>query len=165
MSPEEFKKYFAEIQIKINRSQKDILRIVGNDVRELFRKNFESQGFFGKGWYEVNRRKLTQKKYKTKGGKVKFKLVPAAKGAAATRKILHGQGRNLSRSLKIKISGNTVTISSDLAYSAAHNEGTENAGRSRNVKIPQRQFMGNHPQVESLIKKTIETEINKILKP
>lgn len=163
MSPKKFKKYFAEIQLKIQHSQKDILKVVGNDVRELFRKNFENQGFFGVRWKEVNRRKNILKKYKTKGGKVKFKLVPTGKGMAGKRPILHGQSRNLSRSLKIKINGNTVTITSDLAYSAAHNEGADDAGRYYNVKIPKRQFIGNHPQVETLIKNTIEIKINQII--
>ena len=70
---------------------------------------------------------------------------------------------DLGRSIKAKPEKASVTIYSDLPYSAAHNEGTATAGRGHHTRIPKRQFMGDHPKVQQAAKEIIEKEINKII--
>jgi len=164
MTPEEFKKYLASLDKKIENAKRDSLKVIGKEVATLFKRNFEQEGFFGDKWDDVKRRDKIKVSYRTKKGKKKYKERPRARGAAGRRKILHGQGRNLSRSIKHKVEGNTVTIFSDLPYSAAHNEGTTNAGRNRNITIPKRQFIGENPEVDTLVKNTLEQIISKAIK-
>ena len=105
------------------------------------------QGFFGQRWQDVKRR--------TNPPKGKESL------AAARRPILTGSSGNLGRSIHFTTQPGKVIVQSDLPYSSAHNYGTNNAGRSHNVHIPQRQFIGEHPQLESEIEKLIEKELLK----
>jgi phage gpG-like protein len=70
----------------------------------------------------------------------------------------------LGRSIKKQIEPGKVTIFSDVPYAAAHNEGTNNAGRKRNVVIPKRQFIGDSETLNKEIEKIIADEIGKILK-
>ena len=69
-----------------------------------------------------------------------------AKGAAGRRKILTGPTGNLGRSIQFTTRVGSVTVESDLPY------------------IPQRQFMGEHPELSAAIEKKITEEIDKILK-
>lgn len=50
-----------------------------------------------------------------------------------------------------------------LAKAAAHNEGTNNAGRNHNVRLPKRQFMGDSAELRKKIAALVEKEINRIL--
>ena len=88
-----------------------------------------------------------------------------AKGAAGRRKILTGDTGNLGRSIRTHIGAGVATVYSDLSYSAAHNEGTSNAGRGRKTKIPQRKFIGDHPQLQAAIRAKIEIKLKEIIKP
>ena len=75
--------------------------------------------------------------------------------AKAKLHILTGTG-NLGRSIKATHEPGKVTVFSDVPYAAAHNEGTTNAGRNRNVTIPKRQFIGDY----SMHELTLETHSN-----
>jgi phage gpG-like protein len=157
MTPKEFEKRLAKMALDVKRAiDRDLPKVIANEAKQLFRENFEKEGFFGEKWKEVERRKTKKVTYTTKSGKTKTKTVTNAKGAAGSRKILHGQGRNLSRSLQSKTEPGRVIIYSDLPYSAAHNEGTNTAGRKRNVKIPKRQFVGEHPTLTAAVAAKIE---------
>jgi phage gpG-like protein len=70
---------------------------------------------------------------------------------------------NLGRSIQFLPRDGSLTIESDLPYSSAHNEGTSNARRSHNVRIPQRQFIGEDPKLTAAIEKKITEEISKAL--
>ena len=108
--------------------------IMGKIARDVFTENFQNEGFtdtVNESWEEVKRR-----------------LNPKTKGAAATRKILTGDTGDLGMSIEYKNAGNgEVTIVSDKVYSKAQNEGTTNAGRSHNVVIPARKFIGDSAEV------------------
>lgn len=159
MTPEQFNKHLAQMQMKISKAvSSDIPKLAGNEAARLFRKNFQEEGFFGKRWKDVNRRRVVE--VKTKSGKVKYRT--RAKGADGRRKILTGRTANLGRSIKVKVRVGGATVHSDLPYSAAHNEGTNNAGRGHNTKIPKRQFIGEHKVLDKAIKDKIETTLNKI---
>lgn len=147
MNIQEFSKYFAQAKVEIKQAiNSDIPRIVGNRAASMFRQNFQNEGFFGQRWQEVKRR-----------------MDPTTKGADARRKILTGRTGNLGRSLEVTSGNGKAVITSDLPYSAAHNEGTSNAGRGRHTRIPRRQFMGDHPEIDRMVEKEIEKSINKIL--
>lgn len=98
--------------------------------------------------------------------------VPGRKSNAASKvprvqpanaKILTGPTGNLGRSIQFIPRDGSVTIESDLPYSSAHNEGTNNAGRYHNVRIPRRQFIGEDPKLTAAIEKKITEEISKAL--
>jgi len=160
MTPEQFNKHLAQMQMKISKAiSSDIPKLAGNEAARLFRKNFQEEGFFGKRWKDVNRRRVVE--VKTKSGKVKYRT--RAKGTDGRRKILTGKpAANLGRSIRVKVRVGGATVYSDLPYSAAHNEGTNNAGRGHNTKIPKRQFIGEHKVLDKAIKDKIETKLNKI---
>ena len=114
---------------------------------ELFDRNFEQQGFFGKKWQH--------RKNNSDPG----------------RGILIGKGSGrLRRSLNNPVrSGNTISWKLDVPYAKIHNEGgtiktTQSVrahnrtvkgkvqkvkafSRNVNIKMPQRQFIGDHPQL------------------
>ncbi|MBO7202072.1 MAG: hypothetical protein J6V30_00845 [Paludibacteraceae bacterium] len=79
---------FAQLQIELKQAiDHDLPIIIGNEAVRLFKKNFQDEGFFGKPWQQVKRRQTHTVKYKTKSG-MRSRIVPKAKGAAGTRKIL-----------------------------------------------------------------------------
>ena len=145
-------KYFARLPLLIQRAvQKDIPRKVANKVAQAFRQNFQTESFFGTPWKDVKRR--TEPRASQVGK------------ADSRRKILTGRTGNLGRSIKTEVRDGECAVISDLEYSAAHNEGTNTAGRGRNTSIPQRQFMGDHEQVDKIIRETITEAISKAFKP
>jgi phage gpG-like protein len=155
MSPEQFEKYLASMPLEIQRViDSDITMKVANEAVGMFKQNFQDEGFFGQKWQEVDRRKVGTKTYKA---------VEKKHPADTERKILTGRTSNLGRSIKSTVSGGTVTITSDLEYSSAHNDGTLNAGRGHSTRIPQRQFIGSHPKLDAAIDKIITEEIGKII--
>jgi phage gpG-like protein len=165
MTPQEFKRYFASMTVKMQKAVQggDLAKVAANEAARLFRQNFREESFFGQKWDEVQRRKPHEVEYRTPGGKVKTKTVPRGKGVMGSRKILTGATGNLGRSIRIQVSGSSAVVYSDLPYSAAHNDGTNNAGRGHNTRIPQRKFIGEHPTVTAAMKAKIEEYSNKII--
>lgn len=153
---------FAQLQIELKQAiDHDLPIIIGNEAVRLFKKNFQDEGFFGKPWQQVKRRQTHTVKYKTKSG-MRSRIVPKAKGAAGTRKILTGNTGDLGRSIKMKPQIAKVTIYSDLPYSAVHNEGLR-AGRGKGFTMPRRQFMGDSPELHRVLREKIEKHLNKII--
>lgn len=146
MQIQDFSHHLKGIEEAIQRQlSRDLPKKIGNLAVRMFKDNFQKESFFGRAWEEVKRR------------------LQGAKGAAGIRKILTGPTGNLGRSIQFIPRDGSVTVESDLPYSAAHNEGTTNAGRSHNVRIPQRQFIGEAPQLTAAIEKKITEEISKAL--
>ncbi len=165
MTPEQFRKQLANMHLNVEKAiNEDIPRIAGNEVARLFRQNFQQEGFFGKKWDEVNRRKTKEVSYKTKNGKLKTKTITNARGADGKRKILTGRTGDLGRSIKVKTEPRKAIIYSDLKYSLAHNEGTSNAGRGGRTRIPKRQFIGDSPEVQAAVERIIKDQFNNIFK-
>lgn len=128
---------------------------------ELFDRNFEQQGFFGSKW--------KQRKNDSDPG----------------RAILIGRGSGRLRKgiQTTKRSGNTITWKFDVPYAKIHNEGgtiktTQNVrpfsrtvkgkvqkvksfSRKVNIKIPQRQFIGDHPQLRAAIETIVDRNVKK----
>lgn len=121
----------------------DLPDILGQAAVDLFKQNFQDEGFFGSGWKEVKRRQ---------GG---------AKGAAASRPILTGERGDLGRSIKYDAKEGRAEVYSDIPYAAAHNEGTKTAGRNHKVTIPKRQFIGDHKELDYALEKEITDFLDK----
>ena len=148
MNLDDLSDLFAKLEIKIQQQlSRDLPKKVGNLAVRLFKQNFQRESFFGKAWQEVKRR-----------------LNPKTKGAASRRRILTGPTGNLGRSIQFTPRDGSVLVFSDLPYSSAHNEGTNNAGRSHSTRIPQRQFMGDDQELEQQVRQLIEKEISNTIK-
>ena len=118
-------------------------------LTEMFDRNFTEQGFFGKKWVATKVSKVN------KAGK---------KGSIL---IVTGQMR---RSIRSYVRGNGIVFTSNLPYTALHNEGgtfavsvrahsrTSKKGNTytvrshtRNMTMPQRQFIGEHERVQQAL--------------
>lgn len=149
------KKYFARLQLDVKQAlDNDLPLICGNEAARLFRQNFQKEGFFGKKWKEVQRRQERQVSYKTKSG-IRTRTVGRAKGAAGSRSILTGNTGDLGRSIKVKRERGSTTVYSDLPYSSAHNDGGR-SGRGKGFKMPRRQFIGEHAELQRAIKTKVD---------
>ena len=118
-------------------------------LAEMFDRNFTEQGFFGKKWVATKVSKIN------KAGK---------KGSIL---IVTGQMR---RSIRAYVRGNSIVFTSNLPYTALHNEGgtfavavrahsrTSKKGKPYSVRshtrimsMPQRQFIGEHARVQQAL--------------
>lgn len=160
MDGKNFEQYLAKLRIDIERTLNDDVPLkVGNKVAELFKKNFRTESFFGKKWKEVQRRIPGTKPYKAAGYKIKGSRHPSWR----TSPILTISG-DLGRSIRYKVEKGTAIVYSDLEYSSAHNDGTTTAGRNHSTTIPQRQFIGDHAEVDKVVKATITKLMNDLFK-
>jgi len=160
MSTTTYSADFAGLKVEFKNACNRILIKAGNEIALMIKENFLNEGFFGQHWQEVKRRQPRTIIVKTKSGRKK-KTIPCAKGAAGKRRILTGDTGNLRRSIRYKVTDNKLIIYSDVVYAKIHNEGGM-AGRGLKTKIPKRQFIGPHPQLDKKIKSIIENELKKI---
>lgn len=127
----------------------DILRDARVKLTEMFKNNFREQGFFGQKW-------------------VATKVSKASKRGQGSILIVTGAMR---RSIRSMIRGMAVVFTSNLPYTALHNEGGKFAvtvrahsrtnrktGKTHNVRshyrqmnMPQRQFIGDHEKVQQAL--------------
>ena len=136
---------------------------IGVKATELFDRNFEQQGFFGKKW---DKRKNN---------------VDPGRGILIGK----GSGRLRKGAQKPKRSGNSLTWQFDVSYAKIHNEGgtikaTQSVRpfsrtvkgkeqkvraftRSVNIKMPQRQFIGDHPQLRQAMEVVINRNAKKLI--
>ena len=136
---------------------KSLPQQLGAVALESIDDNFRSQSFFGTPW--------------------KPRVV--AKGNDG-RALLVKSGR-LRRSFKLQNSGLTVVLFTDVPYAEIHNEGgsiqetvtvasfvRKNGAKVRehtrraNTTIPQRQFMGEHPELDNRFFSLLERELTPI---
>lgn len=127
----------------------DILCDARVKLTEMFKNNFREQGFFGQKW-------------------VATKVSKASKRGQGSILIVTGAMR---RSIRSMIRGMAVVFTSNLPYTALHNEGGKFAvtvrahsrtnrktGKTHNVRshsrqmnMPQRQFIGDHEKVQQAL--------------
>lgn len=127
----------------------DILRDARVKLTEMFNQNFRKQGFFGQKW-------------------VATKVSKTNKRGTGSILIVTGAMR---RSICSVVRGMAVVFSSHLPYTALHNEGgnfsvtvrshsrtnrkTGNTyavrSHSRQMSMPQRQFIGDHEKVQEAL--------------
>lgn len=148
------------MKIDFKKVQEKILNDIAVKATEMFDRNFENQGFFGKKWQ------------------------PRKNNIDPKRAILMGKGR-LKRSLKKPTqTPNKLQWTLDVPYAKIHNQGggfsgTQNVrgfgrlvkGKNQNVrgfkrtvntKIPQRQFIGDSPELRNEIKRIVDNNIKRL---
>ena len=153
----------ARVKIRFRKAIGSIIpQKCANKAVEMFKRNFNEEGFFGARWKEVQRRTTHTISYTTKKGKRVTRTVGPAKGVKGQLRILTGTG-NLGRSIRYRYSNGEAEVYSDLPYSRAHNDGTKTAGRRRRTVIPRSQFMGEHPILTKEMKEIVEREVMKAL--
>ena len=128
-----------------NKLLRNILTDMKVELSEMFDRNFENKGFFGSSW-------------------------KPRKNKAALGSLLNVTG-TMRKSVKGAIKGTSVNYTSALPYTTLHNEGgkfvskvrthvrtNKNTGKTyevkahnRNMNMPKRQFVGDHPQVRQAI--------------
>lgn len=118
-------------------------------LTEMFDRNFSEQGFFGKKWVATKANKINKA------------------GQQGSILIVTGQMR---RSIRSYIRGNGIVFTSNLPYTALHNEGGKFAvsvrahqrssrngktytvrSHSRMINMPQRQFIGEDAKVQQAL--------------
>lgn len=138
----------------------DILRDARVKLTEMFDNNFREQGFFGKKWAATKVSKTNKR------GRGSILVVTGA----------------MRRSIRSCVRGMAVVFSSHLPYTALHNEGgnfaitirahtrtVKKTGNTYNVRthsrqmsMPQRQFIGDHPKVQEVLAGIVYKNLEKI---
>lgn len=141
---------------------KQILTDIKVELSDEFDENFKNGGFFGSKW-------------------------PPRKNTKAMNALLIKTGR-LRKSITGSVSGNSVSWKSDAPYANVHNTGgkitqsvpphsrTSKKGKNYSVKahsktmtVPQRKFIGDHPQVgkavNDIVGRAITKHIETIIQP
>ena len=127
----------------------DILSDARVKLTEMFKNNFRQQGFFGEKWVATKASKTNKR------GRGSILIVTGA----------------MRRSIRSMIRGMAVVFTSDRPYTALHNEGGNFAvtvrshsrtskktgntytvrSHSRQMNMPQRQFIGDHEKVQQAL--------------
>lgn len=138
-------------QIDTDKIKRNILTDMRAELSEEFDRNFERKAFFSRKWKP---RKLN----------------------------LHGSllvvTGALRRSIKSEVKDNGVAFTSNVPYASAHNEGLSGSlpikahtrrrggkiykvrAHQRRIKLPKRQFIGDGPQTQKIIRNVIEDNLN-----
>lgn len=130
--------------------------LIGNDAKNFFNDSFKKQGWEDEGI----------QKWQPRKGEVGIGgLSKVSKKSASGRAILVKTG-DLKKSLFLEQADwGKVRISSDLPYSAIHNEGLEgNAFGKHKFKMPKRKFMGRSRKLHNRLKELMEKKINGSMK-
>lgn len=156
MTPLQFESYLTSLQKQYGQYyDMNAPTIAAKVAVDYFKKSFQNEAWGRKKWKDVKRR--------TSGWE---------KGAALTRKILTGETGDLGRSIEQDRSrtGNGQTVvwtspstfaNSNKIYAAVHNEGLR-AGRGKGFKMTKRQFMGEAPELNTLIIVELERKLQQL---
>lgn len=125
-----------------------ILRDARVKLNEMFKNNFREQGFFGQKWVATKTSKVNKR------GRGSILIVTGA----------------MRRSIIASVEGMSVVFSSNLPYTALHNEGGNFAvtvrqhqrksrkgnsytvrSHTRQMSMPERRFIGDHPKVQEAL--------------
>ncbi len=155
ISYEQFQMRVRQHRREINKILlKDLPIIIGKEAKDVFSKNFHKQAWGRKPWQEVQRRQSWTRAHA---------YAKEHHPARTSRRILTGDTGDLGRSLEYNAETGKVTVSSDLVYAAVHNYGLR-AGRGSGFTMPQRQFIGEDPELLKKIHDIINTKLNKLFK-
>ncbi|MEB0262920.1 hypothetical protein [Mucilaginibacter sp. 10I4] len=149
---------FQKVIDNITQVKRELPMLLANDAQKYYLDAFKSQGWNGSQWAEVERRKPDTNAYK----------YPAKKGLSRrTKPILQGTGR-LRREVSL-VAGNariryerynfrvTLTLDNNMVpYAKYNNDGTKN--------IPQRKFMGDSPQLRTILYNRINKYMDNVWK-
>lgn len=120
-----------------------ILRDIRVELLDEFDRNFERQGFFADNTWKTRKR---------------------ADNNRRQRAILIKSGRlRNSIGARINYGRSEIVFTSSLPYAKVHNEGGK-AGRGKGFTMPQRQFIGHHPEVDKKVMIIIREDIEDYLR-
>ena len=138
---------FAEVKRKIELTKKQLPVILAKETEKAFVENFKQSGFFGKTWQVPQRRKPGTNAYK----------YPKKRGLSRrTKPTLTMSGilrRAVNNSIRVK-TFDLIKLVVSLPYAARHNDGLDG--------MPQRQFMGDHPELTKKQKAIITKFFDKV---
>ena len=149
MTPQEF-------IVRLDKHKKEGLHLidrilpvkVGTMAEEHFKQNFLKGGFVNGGLHRWKPAK---------------RLLRPKPGAANNSPTLMSPRTRLFRATKHVTYVAQTNIRNKTPYAAVHNEGLR-AGRGKGFQMPKRQFIGDSKELNAEIEKTIDNEIEKILK-
>lgn len=149
MTPQQFQRQLQRHQQQLQQAFSRTLPVkVGVAAEQHFRDNFRKGGFVNGGLHRWKPSKRIGKQ----------------KGAAGQYKTLLSSRNHLYNSVKHRWVPYTAIVETNVPYAAAHNEGTNNAGRGHHTHIPKRQFIGDSRELTDKAKVIILKEVNRILK-
>lgn len=138
---------FAEVKRKIELTKKQLPIVIAKETEKAFVENFAKQGFFGKAWQVPQRRIAGTSAYK----------YPKKRGLSRRTKptlTLTGRLRRaVNTSTRVK-TFELIKMVVSLPYAARHNDGLDG--------MPQRQFMGEHPELTKIQKGIITKFFDKV---
>ncbi len=148
MTPEEFEKHLRQHKEQLSRLITRTLPVkAGTEAVNHFRDNFRKEGFVDSSlqpWKPSKRKsnpKHPDQAYNT----------------------LMSRRNNLYKSIRKETAPGKVTVYTNVPYAAAHNEGTNRAGKNHCLRIPKRQFMGHSKQLDDKVRRMIDGEVRKII--
>lgn len=118
-----------------SRNARDAFDEIGSMLEASIRKNFEKEGRYnevGESVWRGGNKKWPELREST--------VRQRAKSGRSAHPILSVSGQ-LKNSISYQATNGGVTVGTNLAYAAAHQYGTDKAGRSKNVTIPARPFL------------------------
>ena len=159
---------FNTFETKLNEKMEEIREFVHDDVPDIvgveavnfFKKSFDSEGFGGNPWQEVERRKPESEWYGfSAGSKKNFSQ------ARTTAKILSGETGELKEAITYRKEPGIVIVSNEKPYAAVHNFGRQAKifGKKPFV-MPKRTFMEHSDELQANIEDKITREMTNILK-
>ncbi len=148
MTPEEFEKHLQQHKEQLSRLITRTLPVkAGTEAVNHFRDNFRKEGFVDSSLQQ----------WKPSKRKSNPKHPDQAYNTLMSRR------NNLYKSIRKETAPGKVTVYTNVPYAAAHNEGTNRAGRNHQVRIPKRQFMGHSKQLDDKVRRMIDAEVRKII--
>lgn len=166
--------------------KRDMMIVIGKNAVDMFRENFNREGFLNGGvkkWQDVKRRdpgskwygfeytgerrtyyRLTRNRKTGKTSKAKTQKPLNFSPNATRRKILTSKRMELRNSLRYIAGEGRVSIVSGKRYAKVQNEGgMVKVFGKHPVKLPSRQFMGASKELTEKIKKEIEQRVKNAL--
>jgi len=146
---------FAQVQQRLVRAKREILVLLPNQAQNYFVDSWQKQGFDGKQWAEVQRRKpgFAAYKYpKTRGLQRRTQPILIGAGYKKRGGTLRRAVSSMSRTSQIMNDGFKMIV--DVPYASYLNDGTD--------KMPQRQFIGQTRELTLMQDQKINEIITRI---
>ena len=163
----------------------NIIQDIAVEFNELQQKNFRKKSFFNQAW-KRSKSPTTKGSLMVRSGALKNSLGYKIRGSSIqffSRRVystIHNEGgeitvtRKMKRffmAMHIKHKKNVRTLKDgSKSKSKTSSQNSEMAGfylamalkkEGSKINIPQRQFIGNHPKAQQIIRKIIETEVER----
>lgn len=188
MTPQEFEKILARHAIRIDKLiHRDLPIKLGNIAVAAFKRNFQDEGFFGSKWKDVQRHRIgmgadAHRKILTGTGDLgrSIQYIVADAMVTVISDLVYSRLHNDGGTTNPKVTDKMRKFAWAKFFENGGGNGkkaddlTEEALKWRNiaitkkdvltVKIPKRQFMGEHGELDTLLREKIQQELDKLMK-